>query len=75
MIIGETGISELGGDKAAWIRSAFLTDIPQQFPRIIGALYFSNDQDGSNWRVNTSPESLAAFKAVVASPNYQGRLP
>ena len=75
MIIGETGSSELGGDKAAWIRSAFLTDIPQQFPRIIGVLYFSNDQDGSNWRVNTSPESLAAFEAVVASPNYQGRLP
>lgn len=52
-----------------------MNEIPQHYPRVIGVLYFNNDQDGSNWRVNTSDESLAAFKAVVASPIYQGRLP
>jgi endoglucanase len=75
IIIGETGCAEQGGDKAVWIRDAFLTDIPQKFPRIIGVLVFSNNQDGSNWSVNTSEASLNVFKEVMKSPIWQYRLP
>ena len=75
MIIGETASDDRGGDKAAWITEAFLNDIPTLYPHIIGVLYFNFNQDNANWQVDTSPKSLAAFRAVVASPLYQGRLP
>lgn len=75
LIIGETGSVEQGGDKAAWIRQAFLTDIPQNFPRIISVWYFNEVITANNWVVNTSQSSLDAFKEVISSPMWNYRLP
>jgi hypothetical protein len=30
---------------------------------------------GSDWRVESTPQSLTAFQAVASSMTYQGRLP
>ena len=74
VIIGETASTELGGDKAAWITQSLLSDVPNSFPRIIGILWFNANKE-TDWRVNSSPASLAAYQRVAASPLYKGQLP
>lgn len=71
MIIGETGSNESGGDKAGWIRSGFLTEIPDRFPRIQAVIWFNKNQQ-TDWRIQSSATSLAAYRDVVASPLFGG---
>lgn len=74
MMIGETASAEQGGSKAQWFTQGFLTDLPQQFPRIRAVVYFDYQKETA-WQVDSSPSSLAAWQQVVASPLYQGTLP
>jgi len=73
IIITETASAELGGDKAAWITSAFLTEIPEQFPAIQGVVWF-NVLKETDWRIDSSVESLRAFVTAANSPEMQGSL-
>lgn len=73
IIIPEVACAESGGDKAAWIREAFLEEIPDKFPRIRAVAWFHANKE-NDWRVDSSPESLEAYKEVAASPSYQGTL-
>ena len=74
VIITETSSSEAGGDKAAWIRSGFMTAIPQSFPRVTAAIWFDKAQE-DDWRINSSQASLDAYRAVVACTIYGGTGP
>lgn len=74
VIFTETASSEVGGDKAAWIRRGFLNELPQRFPRVSGVIWF-NVQKESDWRVDSSQASLAAFREVAASSLYGGPVP
>ncbi|HWP32217.1 MAG TPA: glycosyl hydrolase [Solirubrobacterales bacterium] len=77
MIAAETGSSESGGDKAAWVASALRREIPK-LPRIRAVVWFSatfadsgeQGDTGLDTRVNSSPESLRAFRRAIASPLY-----
>ena len=60
LIITETGCSTQGGDKAAWIAEMFRV-LPASFPRIEGIVWFNVDKE-RDWRIESSPESLSAFK-------------
>jgi Glycosyl hydrolase family 26 len=71
LMIAETASAEAGGNKAAWIIQAFLTDIPSSLPRVRAVVWF-NRVKSTDWRVNSSVASLAAWKTVVASPLYSG---
>lgn len=71
VILTEVGASEAGGDKAAWIREGFLKTIPQKFPRVNAVVWFDRNQE-ENWRIDSSPASLAAYREVVASSIYGG---
>ncbi|MBS1676787.1 MAG: hypothetical protein JST08_05315 [Actinobacteria bacterium] len=71
VIITEVGASEAGGDKAAWIREGFLKTIPQKFPRVNAVVWYDRNQE-ENWRIDSSPSSLAAYREVVASSIYGG---
>ncbi|HYY74547.1 MAG TPA: glycosyl hydrolase [Solirubrobacterales bacterium] len=71
VVIAETSSSEVGGDKAAWIREGFLRTIPQQFPRVRAVVWFDRWME-EDWRVNSSQESLQAFQDVVSSSLYGG---
>jgi len=75
LLVGETGSSEKGGDKAAWIRS--LADVPNEFPDIRAIVWFNKNETslGIDWRVNSSPEALEAFRDLAASPAFAGVLP
>lgn len=71
MMIGETASAETGGDKAQWITTGLLRTVPTSMPRIRALVWFDRLKE-TDWRVNSSASSLAAFREVVASPLYQG---
>lgn len=73
VIISETASAELGGDKAAWITSAYLTEIPEDFPEIVAVVWF-NVLKETDWRIDSSVESLRAFVAAANSPQMLGEL-
>jgi beta-mannanase len=60
--IGETGCPEVGGDKAAWIRDMWATLATAEYKVVRGLLWFNFNKE-ANWTVDSSPASLAAFKA------------
>ena len=77
-MIPEVSSAEKGGNKAEWIRNAFYRDIPNRLPKTKAVVWFSADFTAAgetDWRVNSSAASLAAYKEVAASGSYQGQLP
>lgn len=64
IMVSETASVEQGGDKAAWIRSAFLSEIPSHFPRIRAVVWFHARKE-ADWRVNSSTTALSTFKEVL----------
>ena len=57
-MIPETSSTEVGGDKSAWIREAFGTDIPTRLPATKAVVWFDMNKEGeTDWR---------RFLAVVA---------
>jgi hypothetical protein len=76
LMIAETGSSEVGGDKAAWIRKS-LARIPQDLPDVRAVIWFSKNETslGIDWRVNSSAASLQAFRDLAGSAPFSGRLP
>lgn len=89
IMIGEVASSEVGGDKAAWITDAYLEQMPNAYPRIRAVTWFNRIATGLDtvapgvveptttsvdWRVQSSPASLAAFSEAVGTRYYQGSL-
>jgi beta-mannanase len=74
LMIAETASTEMGGDKAAWIRSAFLSELPASFPRIRAVVWWDKAKE-TNWQFDSSSASQNAFRTVATSPGYTGRLP
>ncbi|MCL5003687.1 MAG: hypothetical protein M1352_00270 [Patescibacteria group bacterium] len=69
--------------KANWITQGFLTAIPTLFPDVKLVNWFNGPSDYNptkpnrptvSWAVDSSQNSLNAWKQVVASPLYQGSL-
>jgi hypothetical protein len=67
LMVGEYGAQERNpGEKAEWLTDARQA-LKTQFPGIRAVLYFDANHD-YDWRVSTSPESLAAFRAMANDP-------
>lgn len=73
-MIAEVASTEKGGNKAAWIRDAFSKSIPNRMPKTRAIVWFSNNKE-TDWRVNSSDVSLAAYRNVATNPSYQGKMP
>lgn len=73
MMFAEIASAEQGGDKAAWITQGLMTDIPARFPRVYAVVWFNANRE-ANWRVDSSPTSLAAYANVAKSALYSGLL-
>jgi hypothetical protein len=71
MMIAETGSSEDGGDKAAWISSALGREAPR-FPRVRALVLYDGETPRGDFRVDTSPEALEALRRELGSPTYAG---
>lgn len=86
MMFFEVGSVENPNDpmaKANWITQGFLTTIPTVFPDVKIVNWFNGSSDTNpnkpnkqivSWSVDTSQNSLNAWKQVVSSPLYQGTL-
>jgi mannan endo-1,4-beta-mannosidase len=74
VIFTETSSSEIGGDKADWIRTGFINTIPNEFPRVSGVVWFNKSQE-DDWRINSSTASLEAFREVANCTVYGGTQP
>jgi len=78
LILAEWGVAEFPPDnKAEFIAKAFV-DLPTKYPRVKAAVYWherweNTDGSYSNLRVNSSPESLDAYRNGVASPYWLDR--
>ncbi len=77
IIIAEFGVGEFPdiGSKATWIAHAFASMSSAKYPRIKAAVYWHErwqNADGtySNLRVNSSRETLQAFRAGVATDHW-----
>jgi hypothetical protein len=69
VMIAETGSSQSGGDKAAWVSSALGHEIPR-FSRIRAVVWFSDVVSGVDFRVDSSRAALDAFRSGIRSPQY-----
>ena len=83
IILCEWGVADLPhlGDKAQWFRDAFRLMKDPRFSRLKAIVYWherwqNSDGDNagkySNLRVNSSPESLEAYRQGIADPFYLG---
>jgi beta-mannanase len=68
IIVPETASAEVGGSKAAWI-----ADLQQQlethFTAIKAVVWFDINKE-TDWRIASSPATLAAYKAMALDPFF-----
>ena len=69
MMIGETAANQDGGDKAAWIASALGREAPR-FSHLRALIWFDAKRGNGDFRVDSSVDSLRAFRLAVDSPAY-----
>jgi hypothetical protein len=74
LMIAETASTENGGIKAQWILQTFLYDAPK-YPVVRAMIWFNQADGASNFKINSSAASLAAFRQVLSSATFSGRLP
>lgn len=70
IMIGETGSIEAGGSKANWIMDALRVQLPEHFPRVRALIWFNMVDGDIDLRIETSPESLSAFRSAIRSSAY-----
>jgi membrane-bound metal-dependent hydrolase YbcI (DUF457 family) len=70
LMIAETGSNEAGGSKARWLRRMLTLQLPR-LKRVRAVVWF-DATDGADFRINSSPSALAAFREGVRSPLYSG---
>lgn len=78
MMICETGCSEYGGNKAAWIANLLGNVLPYTLPEIKALVWFNWDiEEGEgklDWAIESSEGAQEAFAAGIAN-SYYTRLP
>ncbi len=71
ILITETGSTESGGDKAAWIRESYSVMLDGSYPQVRGIVYFDETKyeieiDGEmDWALESSDASVEAFGDVA----------
>ena len=68
IIIGEFASTEEGGDKAAWVEDAF-QKLETDYPKIKAIIWFHIAKE-TDWRMDSSPESFAAFQGALNNNPY-----
>ena len=71
MVIAEIGASEDGGSKAAWISEA-LSEVPANYPKVRGLIWFEKSEGGMDWPIESSTTATNAFAAGIQNPAYVG---
>jgi hypothetical protein len=69
LMVAETASAEIGGIKAEWILDAYNYQIPYVFPAIRAVIWF-NESKETDWRIESSQPTRAAFASAIASGVY-----
>ena len=69
IVITELGATEVGGNKAAWIRSLF--EGLAANPDVIGFVWFDHSVNGNDWRIESSAAASSEFATDIADPRYR----
>ena len=74
-MLAETASVEQGGDKAEWIRR--LLAWFESHPAAQALVWFDTNESRSHfdWRIDSSPESMAAFRAMSRTRLFEAGLP
>jgi mannan endo-1,4-beta-mannosidase len=67
ILIAEFGSTEIGGDKAEWIENSLI--MIRMMRRIGGFVWFDTNKE-TDWRIDSSPESLKAYKDSLKDPYF-----
>jgi hypothetical protein len=70
MMISETASAEAGGSKAQWIAQMF-SSIASSYPRIHAVVWFDRVKE-TDWTIDSSASTLAAWQTAVATPANEG---
>jgi membrane-bound metal-dependent hydrolase YbcI (DUF457 family) len=70
VMIAETGSNESGGSKARWLHRVLARQLPR-LKRVRAVVWF-DATDGADFRIDSSPGALAAFREGIRSPLYSG---
>jgi endoglucanase len=68
VMIAETSCVQLGGNKARWI-SAIGPALARRFRRVRALTWFERIKE-ADWRIDSSPAALAAFRRLVTLPPF-----
>jgi len=68
IMIAETASTELGGDKVAWI-AGVLPSLKTMFPGVKALVWFQMNKE-TDWRIDSSPASEAAFVTMVSDAYF-----
>jgi beta-mannanase len=74
LIIGEVGSTEYGGSKPSWISDMLSVQLPQNYPRIGGVLWFEkqgSEGDGMDWDVESTTTAANAFHNGIGAASYR----
>lgn len=74
LVICETASVGDGGDRARWIEEA-RTSLPSRFPSVEAFIWFNQDERSSRLRVDSTPDSLEAYRGLVEDSYFHGSLP
>jgi hypothetical protein len=65
LMVGEVGtVERRPGEKGAWL-AAIAGTLKRSFPAIRAVVYFDEDRDGWDWRVQSSPSAVAGFRTFA----------
>jgi hypothetical protein len=70
LMIGETGSSEYGGSKAAWITDTLTLQLPGKYRKVRALVWFNKNADGMDWILESSGAAQSAFARGIASRRY-----
>jgi hypothetical protein len=68
IMIAETASAEAGGDKAQWMADVQAM-IKARWPDVVAVTWFDSNKE-TDWRVDSSARSLAAYRTWVKDPYY-----
>lgn len=71
IMIGEFASTPKGGDKAKWIMEAYKA-IKEKYPSIKAVMWFNINKE-TDWRVDSSDESLKAYKEAIKDSYFIDR--
>jgi Bacterial Ig domain len=69
IMVGETGSTEYGGSKGNWINGMLAQELPVNFPKIKGFMWF-NWYAPPDWEIESSSTAQASFASSIKSSYY-----